>query len=135
LPVLAHWRTAKLRSFWAEFSVWLVDDFFHGQVAAFNRCKRTGHFMGTQGWEYRTSNTQLFVIAVLHPSTLPCPSSKEGFGTRLSTATASRALRQHPIPSFAEAKHIIDDYIHFYNYERIQLKTKQTPYETRCLFS
>jgi putative transposase len=45
------------------------------------------------------------------------------------------ALRQHPIPSFEEARHIIDDYIHFYNYERIQLKTKQTPYETRCLSS
>jgi len=45
------------------------------------------------------------------------------------------ALRQHPIPSFAEAKHIIDDYIYFYNYERIQLKTRQTPYETRCLSS
>jgi putative transposase len=45
------------------------------------------------------------------------------------------ALRPYPIPSFAEAKHIIDDYIHFYNYERIQLKTKQTPYETRCLSS
>jgi len=45
------------------------------------------------------------------------------------------ALRQHPIPSFEEARHIIDDYIHFYNYERIQFKTKQTPYETRCLSS
>jgi transposase InsO family protein len=43
------------------------------------------------------------------------------------------ALRQFPLPSFEEAKHIIDDYIHFYNYERIQLNTKQTPYETRCL--
>lgn len=45
------------------------------------------------------------------------------------------ALRQHPIPSFEEARHIIEDYIYFYNYERIQLKTKQTPYETRCLSS
>jgi putative transposase len=45
------------------------------------------------------------------------------------------ALRQHPIPSFEEATHIIEDYIYFYNYERIQLKTKQTPYETRCLSS
>ena len=45
------------------------------------------------------------------------------------------ALRQHPIPSFEEARHIIDDYIQFYNYERIQLKTKQTPYQTRCLSS
>jgi putative transposase len=43
------------------------------------------------------------------------------------------ALRQFPTPSFEEARQIIDDYIHFYNYERIQLKTRQTPYETRCL--
>jgi putative transposase len=43
------------------------------------------------------------------------------------------ALRPYPIPSFEEARQIIDDYIHFYNYERIQLKTRQTPYETRCL--
>ncbi|MBI5351293.1 MAG: IS3 family transposase, partial [Chloroflexi bacterium] len=28
---------------------------------------------------------------------------------------------------------LIDEYIYFYNYERIQLKTRQTPYETRCL--
>lgn len=45
------------------------------------------------------------------------------------------AFRHFPTPSFEEAKHIIDAYIHFYNYERIQLKTKQTPYETRCLSS
>jgi transposase InsO family protein len=43
------------------------------------------------------------------------------------------ALRQFPLPSFDEACQIIDEYIHFYNYERIQLKTRQTPYETRCL--
>lgn len=34
-----------------------------------------------------------------------------------------------------EAKAIIDDYIYFYNYERIQLKTKLTPYEKRCQFA
>ena len=45
------------------------------------------------------------------------------------------ALRQFPTPTFEEARQIIDDYIHFYNYERIQLKTRQTPYETRCLSS
>ena len=32
-----------------------------------------------------------------------------------------------------EAK-IIDKYIHFYNNERIQLKTKLTPQETRCQY-
>jgi len=43
------------------------------------------------------------------------------------------ALRQFPIPTFAQAREIVDDYICFYNYERIQLKTKQAPYELRCL--
>ena len=43
------------------------------------------------------------------------------------------ALRPYPPPTFDEAKQLIDDYIHFYNYERIQLKTRQTPFETRCL--
>lgn len=34
---------------------------------------------------------------------------------------------------FSEMKQIIEEYIYFYNYERIQLKTKQTPFEQRCL--
>lgn len=37
--------------------------------------------------------------------------------------------------TIAEAKALIDDYIYFYNYERIQLKTKLTPYEKRCQFA
>lgn len=45
------------------------------------------------------------------------------------------ALRQYKSPTFEEAQQIIDDYIHFYNYERIQLKTRQTPYQIRCLSS
>lgn len=45
------------------------------------------------------------------------------------------ALHPYPTPTFEEAQQLIEDYIHFYNYERIQLKTKQTPYETRCLSS
>ena len=43
------------------------------------------------------------------------------------------SLRQVHHPTFEEARQIIDDYICFYNYERIQLKTGQTPFETRCL--
>ena len=43
------------------------------------------------------------------------------------------ALRQFETPSFEQAQVIIDDYVCFYNYERIQLKTRQTPYQTRCL--
>ena len=44
------------------------------------------------------------------------------------------ALRQYPILSFKETKQIIDEYIYFFNHERIQLKTKQTPYQLRSLF-
>lgn len=43
------------------------------------------------------------------------------------------AFRQVRTPSFEEARYIIDDYIYFYNYERIQLKSRQTPFEIRCL--
>lgn len=43
------------------------------------------------------------------------------------------ALHQLHNPSLQDLKQILDEYVHFYNYERIQLKTKQTPFETRCL--
>ena len=42
-------------------------------------------------------------------------------------------LRQFKKPTFEEAQQLIDEYVYFYNYERIQLKTKQTPYQRRCL--
>ena len=38
------------------------------------------------------------------------------------------------IKSFAEAKLLIDDYIYFYNHQRIQLNTKLTPLELRSQF-
>lgn len=44
-------------------------------------------------------------------------------------------LRQFKKTSFKETEQLIDEYIYFYNYERIQLKTRQTPYEIRCLSS
>lgn len=42
-------------------------------------------------------------------------------------------LRHFKKPSFEDARQLVDEYIHFFNYERIQLKSRQTPYETRCL--
>lgn len=42
------------------------------------------------------------------------------------------ALRHYRQLSFREMQQVIDDYMTFYNYERIQLKTKLTPYERRC---
>lgn len=43
------------------------------------------------------------------------------------------ALQRVKQPTFEEVQQLVDNYIHFYNYERIQLKTKQTPYERRRL--
>jgi len=44
-------------------------------------------------------------------------------------------LRHFPLPSFEQTKQLVAEYIHFYNYERIQLKTRRTPYRIRCLSS
>lgn len=44
------------------------------------------------------------------------------------------AIYTASLQSFQQAQEVIDDYIHFYNYERIQLKTKLTPFEQRCQF-
>ena len=44
----------------------------------------------------------------------------------------SECITRHKPETNDEAKFIIDDYINFYNFERIQLKTKLTPYEKRC---
>ena len=44
-------------------------------------------------------------------------------------------LRHIKTPTFEEVEQVIDEYISSLNYERIQLKTKQTPYQVRCLSS
>lgn len=42
------------------------------------------------------------------------------------------AVRHWKNPSFQQANIWIAEYIHFYNYERLQLKTKRTPFQLRC---
>lgn len=44
-------------------------------------------------------------------------------------------IRHVRLLTVVQAKEVIDDYIHFYNFERIQLKSKLTPFEQRCQFS
>jgi len=44
----------------------------------------------------------------------------------------TECIYRHKPKSFDEARQMIDDYIYFYNNERIQLKTKLTPLEKRC---
>jgi len=46
----------------------------------------------------------------------------------------SECINRQKIKDFAIAKSLIDEYIDFYNSERIQLKTKLTPLEKRCQF-
>ena len=38
------------------------------------------------------------------------------------------------LKTYEEARLLIDEYIYFYNYQRIQLKTKLTPMEFRSQF-
>jgi transposase InsO family protein len=44
------------------------------------------------------------------------------------------AIGRYRNPSFHQAQQIIDEYIYFYNYERIRLKNKLTPYQLRYLY-
>ena len=54
----------------------------------------------------------------------------ENFFSILKTECIYRAK----IATFADAKELIDDYIYFYNHQRIQSKTKLTPLEKRCQY-
>ncbi len=54
----------------------------------------------------------------------------ENFFSILKTECIHRIKLQ----SFNEARKVIDDYIYFYNHQRIQLKTKLTPMEYRCQY-
>ena len=44
----------------------------------------------------------------------------------------TECIHRTKLRMFDEARQLIDDYIHFYNHHRIQLKTKLTPLEKRC---
>jgi len=43
----------------------------------------------------------------------------------------SECYRRQKVETFVQAEQLVHDYIHFYNYERIQLKTMLTPFEKR----
>ena len=52
----------------------------------------------------------------------------ENFFSILKTECIHRVKLQ----TFSEARRLIDEYIHFYNHQRIQLKTKLTPPENEA---
>ncbi len=47
----------------------------------------------------------------------------------------TECIRRHKPKTFDQARLLIDNYIFFYNHERIQLKTKLTPFEKRRQFA
>ena len=54
----------------------------------------------------------------------------ENFFSILKTECIQRAKLQ----TYEDTRLLIDEYIHFYNNERIQLKTKLTPFKKRCQY-
>jgi len=44
-------------------------------------------------------------------------------------------IQKRKLTSLAEANEAVDQYMHYYNYERCCLKTKLTPFEKRCQFA
>ena len=46
----------------------------------------------------------------------------------------TECIYRQKIATFEQARKLIDDYIFFYNHQRIQAKTKLTPLELRCQF-
>ena len=46
----------------------------------------------------------------------------------------TECIHRVKIKTFAEARQLIDEYIYFYNHQRIQTKTKLTPMEFRCQY-
>ena len=41
-------------------------------------------------------------------------------------------VQRRKFASFEQAREAVEEYIHYYNYERCHLKTKLTPYQRRC---
>ncbi|MCL2842097.1 MAG: IS3 family transposase [Oscillospiraceae bacterium] len=68
------------------------------------------------------------------------PPSMSRAGTPLDNAPVenffsilkAECINRCKIDTYEEARLLISDYINFYNFHRIQLKTKLTPYEKRC---
>ena len=106
--------------------------------AAKRKEKVTGslHLHSDQGFQY-TSQSYYSLTKSYHIT--PSMSSRgnpydnamaENFFSILKTECIYRTK----LKTYAEARLLIDEYIQFYNNERIQLKTKLTPLEKRCQF-
>ena len=131
----------------------VIKDLFDGFIVAFKTARRNDNNLvlqtlkqaqkeaagglirhSDQGFQYASTAyrnlTQAYGIT-------PSMSRK---GTPLDNAPAesffstlkAECLYRQKIVSFEHANHLISEYIQFYNYQRIQLKNKLTPFEKRC---
>jgi len=87
-----------------------------------------------QGFQYTSHGymkltTEYGILPSMSRTATPLDNAPaENFFSVLKTECVNR----YKIPTIEEAKSLISEYIYFYNYQRIQLKTKLTPYEKRC---
>ncbi len=104
---------------------------FHTQQIAHGLALHSDHGNQYRSHEYfLLTQEQLISASMSRPGNCLDNAAMESFFGHLK----EEAIYRVPLQSFQQAQEVIDDYIHFYIYERIQLKTKLTPFEQRCQF-
>lgn len=87
-----------------------------------------------QGFQYTSSayNTLTKEYAILPSMSRAGNPIDNAMAENFFSILKTECIKPHKPNTFEEAKEMIGEYMNFYNYERIQLKTKLTPYEKRC---
>lgn len=135
----------------------VIKDFFDGTIQGHSLSKNLSPQMVLQAVRLAASNSQTIKGVVLQSDqgfqfrSSAYRSLTSQYGITLSMSRKGNCLDNAPtesffsqlkeellrhikIKSFQEAVMVVDDYIHFYNHDRIQLKTKLTPIEFRRQF-
>ena len=134
----------------------VIKDLYDGFIVAFRTSRRNDNHLVMQ--TLRQAQQEITDGLILHSDQgfqyastaywklggeygiLPSMSRK---GTPLDNAPAesffstlkAECIYRQKIQTFEEANELISEFIRFYNYQRIQLKSKLTPYEKRCQFA
>ena len=135
----------------------IVKDFFDGTIQGYALSRNLSNHMVLKALQAATSRTSVEPGLILqsdrgtqyqslqykemltHLGITPSMSRKgncldnaptENFFSHLK----EELLRHVHVQDFKEAILLVDDYIHFFNHDRIQLKTKLTPFEVRRQF-
>ena len=92
-----------------------------------NECGKTHGYRRVHTWLerhkiYRNPKTVLRVM------------QKYGLAENFFSILKTECIYRVKLQTYEEARLLIGEYIYFYNHQRIQLKTKLTPFEKRCQF-